>query len=126
MTDQSTKRPPVFKGLRWHREQYFSFFIPVNWPRFDWLDDRQGVLFGPSADDAHTIFAVDLQDLGFSVSVDDLDDLFSPIPSPEAVHVLHRNGRRGYFCLRQPQVTVFCAKNAGSFASIPYLHKVNT
>ena len=76
MTDQSTKRPPVFKGLRWHREQYFSFFIPVNWPRFDWQDDRQGVLFGPSADDAHTIFAVDLQDLGFSVSVDDLDDLF--------------------------------------------------
>ena len=76
MTDQATKRRPVFKGLTWHREQYFSFFIPVDWPRFDWQDERQGVLFGPSADDAHTIFAVELRDLEFSISDDDLDDLF--------------------------------------------------
>jgi hypothetical protein len=76
MTDKKTKDRPVFKGLRWYREQYFSFFIPIDWPRFSWQDGRQGVLFGPSAEDAHTIFAVDLTDLGFSVSADDLDDLF--------------------------------------------------
>lgn len=76
MTNQTTKRRPVFKGLRWHREQYFSFFIPVDWSRFNWQDDRQGALYGPSADDAHTIFAVELQDLGFPISDDDLDDLF--------------------------------------------------
>lgn len=76
MIDKMTQDRPVFKGLRWYREQYFSFLIPIDWPRFNWQDDRQGVLFGPSAEDAHTIFAVDLTDLGFSVSTDDLDDLF--------------------------------------------------
>jgi hypothetical protein len=75
MTGKKTKDRPVFKGLRWYREQYFSFFIPIDWPRFSWQDDRQGVLFGPAADDPHTVFAVDLMDLGFSVAADDLDDL---------------------------------------------------
>lgn len=71
-----TKERPVFKGLRWYREQYFSFFVPVDWHRFNWQDDRQGALFGPSADDAHTVFAADLRDLGFTVAAADLDDLF--------------------------------------------------
>jgi hypothetical protein len=71
-----TKERPVFKGLRWHREQYFSFFVPVDWHRFNWQDDRQGALYGPSADDAHTVFAADLRDLGFTVAAADLDDLF--------------------------------------------------
>jgi hypothetical protein len=75
MTGEKTKDRPVFKGLRWYREQYFSFFVPIDWLRFSWQDDRQGVLFGPSAEDPHTVFAVDLTDLGFSVSADDLDDL---------------------------------------------------
>ena len=76
MTDENTKGRPVFKGLRWYREQYFSVFVPIDWRRFSWQDDRQGVLFGPSAEDAHTVFAVDVTDLGFSVTADDLDDLF--------------------------------------------------
>ena len=76
MTDKTTTDRPVFKGLLWYREQYFSFLIPIDWRRFTWQDDRQGVLFGPSAEDTHTVFAVDLTDLGFSVSADDLDDLF--------------------------------------------------
>jgi len=67
---------PIFKGLRWYREQYFSFLIPVDWHRFSWQDNRQGVLFGPSTEDTHTVFAVDVTDLGFSVLADDLDDLF--------------------------------------------------
>lgn len=76
MTGEKTKDRPIFKGLRWYREQYFSFFIPIDWLRFSWQDDRQGVIFGPSADDTHTVFAVDATDLGLSVSADDLDDLF--------------------------------------------------
>jgi hypothetical protein len=76
MTDENTKGRPVFRGLRWYREQYFSIFVPVDWHRFKWQDDRQGVLFGPSAEDTHTVFAVDVTDLGFPVSADDLDDLF--------------------------------------------------
>ena len=76
MTDDMTKSPPTFKGLIWYREQYFSFFVPTDWRRFNWQDDRQGVLFGPSPEDTHTVFAVDLIDLGFSVSADDLVDLF--------------------------------------------------
>jgi hypothetical protein len=76
MTDQAPKRPPAFKGLTWYRDQYYSFFIPSDWHRFTWQDDRQGALFGPSADDAHTVFAADLRDIGFTVAADDLDDVF--------------------------------------------------
>ena len=76
MSNSINQRRPAFKGLRWHREQFFSFLIPVDWLRFHWKDDRQGALYGPSPDDAHTVFAVNLTDLGFSVSTDDLDDLF--------------------------------------------------
>lgn len=76
MTDQVAKRPPSFKGLTWYREQYYSFFVPNDWHRFNWQDDRQGILFGPSADDVHTVFATDLRDIGFTVTADDLEDLF--------------------------------------------------
>lgn len=76
MTNEATRRPPTFKGLKWYREQYFSFLIPTDWHRFSWQDDRQGALFGPSADDAHTVFATDLRDIGFTVAATDLDDLF--------------------------------------------------
>lgn len=76
MTDETTKTRPAFKGLRWYRDQYYSFFVPIDWSRFEWQDDRQGILFGPSVGDASTVFAVNLTDLGFSVTADDLDDLF--------------------------------------------------
>jgi hypothetical protein len=76
MTDKTAKDRPTFKGLRWYREQYFSFFIPIGWHHFNWQDDRQGALFGPLADDAHTVFAADLRDIGFTVTAADLDDLF--------------------------------------------------
>lgn len=76
MTNKTTKGSPTFKGLRWYREQYFSFFVPIDWVRFNWQDDRQGVLFGPSVEDSHTIFAVDLTDLDFLVSTNDFDDLY--------------------------------------------------
>jgi hypothetical protein len=76
MTNLVSKGPPVFKGLTWYREQYFSFFIPSDWHRLSWQDGRQGALFGPSVDDAHTVFATDIRDMGITVTVGDLDDLF--------------------------------------------------
>ncbi|MBN1563335.1 MAG: hypothetical protein JXA10_05820 [Anaerolineae bacterium] len=75
MTDQATQRP-AFKGLKWHREPYFSFFIPLDWTVFEWEDDRQGVLYGPSADDDQTVFAVDVKEFDFTVTADDLDDVY--------------------------------------------------
>lgn len=72
-----TKQLPAFKGLTWHRHQYYSFFVPVDWQRFDWPDQRDGVMFVPAADDPHTVLAVELRDLGLEATPDDLDDLSS-------------------------------------------------
>jgi len=77
MTKTGDRKLPAFKGLSWHREKHFSFFRPIDWVRFDWLDDRQGVLFGPSAGDNATLFAVDVKDLETEITTADLDDLFT-------------------------------------------------
>lgn len=69
------KALPAFKGLTWHRNQYYSFFVPMDWQRFDWPDGREGVLFAPSADDPLTVLAVELRDLGLEPTADDIDDL---------------------------------------------------
>jgi hypothetical protein len=66
---------PAFKGLNWYRDKHFSFWRPLDWTRFDWSDERQGVLFGPSPNDLATLFAVDVKDLGVKVIPEDLDDL---------------------------------------------------
>jgi hypothetical protein len=70
-----SKQLPAFKGLTWHRHQYYSFFVPIDWQRHDWPDGREGVLFLPSADDALTVLAVELRDLGLEPTAEDLDDL---------------------------------------------------
>ncbi len=70
-----SKSTPAFKGLTWHRHQYYSFFVPVDWQRLNWPDDREGVLFVPSEDDPLTVLAVELRDLGLEATPEDLDDL---------------------------------------------------
>lgn len=72
-----TRKRPTFKGLTQHKDQYlgFSFFRPIDWQRFDWLDDREGVLFGPSPDDDATLFAVAVRDLGLAIGEEDIPDL---------------------------------------------------
>jgi hypothetical protein len=77
MTKTGNQKLPAFKGLNSYRDKHFSFFRPIDWVRFDWLDDRQGVLFGPSADDYATLFAVDVKDLETEITTADLDDLFT-------------------------------------------------
>jgi hypothetical protein len=77
MGKTSDKKLPAFRGLNWYRDRHFSFFRPINWTRFEWSDDRQGVLFGPSPDDPATLFAVDVKDLGLEVTSADLDDLMA-------------------------------------------------
>jgi hypothetical protein len=69
------KQLPKFKGLSWHRNQYYSFFVPIDWQKLDWPDGRSGVIYTPPADDPLTLLAVELRDLGMEISADDLDDL---------------------------------------------------
>ena len=72
MSDDNNPKKPVFKGLTWHREQYFSFFIPMDWQKVNWQDERQGILYIPTTEDAHSLFAVEVKDLGTTVTADDL------------------------------------------------------
>jgi hypothetical protein len=66
--------PPI-EGLLWHRDDLFSFFIPIGWQRADWDDGRAGVLYYPEPDDPQTVFAVEVNDLGRVISAEDLDRL---------------------------------------------------
>lgn len=69
------KKYPSITALLWHRDQYYSFFIPSNWHRLQWSDGREGVIYAPDSNDLLTLFAVDIKDLGMSVKPADLDDL---------------------------------------------------
>lgn len=75
VSKQQRPERPAFYGLTWQRDTHFSFMRPNTWHQFEWLDDRQGVLFGPTPEDTHTLFAVDVKDIGIHVDADDLPDL---------------------------------------------------
>jgi hypothetical protein len=75
MSSKKQKRYPVVKGLSWHRDNYYSFYVPIDWHRFSWSDDREGVIYGPDPDDPSTVFAVSIKDLGTSITPADLDVL---------------------------------------------------
>jgi hypothetical protein len=75
MAVQFNKIYPAVHGLIWHRDRYYSFFIPNNWFKLDWSDDREGVIYAPDPRDPYTVFAVSLKDLGITVTADDLDIL---------------------------------------------------
>jgi hypothetical protein len=68
------EHPPI-EGLRWHRNELFSLFVPPGWQQSDWDDGRIGVLYYPEPDDPLTVFAVEVTDLGMVISSDDLDRL---------------------------------------------------
>ncbi len=73
MSENTKDSRPSFKGLTWYREQYFSFFIPIDWHKIDWQDGRQGIIFVPPQNaDEHTLYAVEVSDLGTEVTSDDL------------------------------------------------------
>jgi len=72
MSNEIKKSTPSFKGLNWYREQYFSLFIPIDWHKINWPDDRQGILFTPTQDDNHTVLAIEINDLGTTLTSDDL------------------------------------------------------
>jgi hypothetical protein len=67
------KAYPATRGLNWHRNQYYSFFVPLEWHRFAWDDEHQGVIYGPDPHDMKTIFAVDFKDLGTPITAADLE-----------------------------------------------------
>jgi len=66
---------PAFRGLHWERNAHFSFLRPIDWHAFEWLDEREGVLFGPTPADNATLFAVDVKEIGVTCTADDLADL---------------------------------------------------
>jgi hypothetical protein len=66
---------PVFKGLNWYRQQYFSLFVPLDWPSSSWPDGREGVLFVPNAEDPDSCLAIEVKDLGMTITQNDRDDL---------------------------------------------------
>lgn len=70
-TNEQQQRPS-FKGLNWYREDYFSFFVPMDWQKVQPQAGRQGVIFIPPTDDMHTLYAVDVVDLGTKITSDDL------------------------------------------------------
>ncbi len=77
MVQGTGKRTPSFKGLTWQRDDYYSFFSPIDWHRFEWEDGRKGIILGPSPDSILTIFAVDVRELGMTVDQNDLHDLMT-------------------------------------------------
>jgi len=72
MAHQDKQSTPTFTGLTWCHEQYFSFFIPIDWRKVDRPDGKQGVIYAPDQNDAHTLFAVQVDDLGTEVTSADL------------------------------------------------------
>ncbi|NLX09574.1 MAG: hypothetical protein GXY36_07950 [Chloroflexi bacterium] len=69
---KAQKQYPTIKGLTWHRHPFYSFFLPLDWHRFAWPDDRQGEIYGPDPHDPFTTFSISLTDLGTWVTPDDL------------------------------------------------------
>lgn len=69
------KQYPAVQGLTWHRTQYYSFFLPMNWHPFSWANDREGQIYGPDSNDSSTVFAVDMIDLGTPITDQDFDIL---------------------------------------------------
>lgn len=64
---------PATRGLSWHRTQYYSFFLPMDWHHFAWADGHEGEIYGPDENDPQTAFAVNIKDLGTFVTPDDLE-----------------------------------------------------
>ena len=75
MSEYAERPRPAFRGLNWYRDPHCSFLRPLDWQRFTWLDDRQGVLFGPDPDNSATLFAIDVKEMGIEVTHDDIPDL---------------------------------------------------
>ncbi len=75
MKDNPQNSRPRFRGLSWCHEQYFSFFIPIDWQRIERPDGKVGVIYIPPGDDADTFYAVQVDDLGTQVTEEDLPDL---------------------------------------------------
>ncbi|MCK6579347.1 MAG: hypothetical protein L6Q98_14745 [Anaerolineae bacterium] len=75
MSSDAGTSKPVFKGLAWCHEQYFSFFVPIDWQCIDRPDGKQGVIYLPDGRDEHTYLAVQVDDLGTQVTSEDMPDL---------------------------------------------------
>ncbi|MEZ4668301.1 MAG: hypothetical protein R3E39_10335 [Anaerolineae bacterium] len=86
MSSNTENSTPIFKGLSWCHEQYYSFFVPIDWKRTERMDSKEGTIYLPTPDDAHTYFAVQVDDLGMEVTEADIPDLVAGLS--EGIHNL--------------------------------------
>lgn len=95
MASDTHKQYPAIRGLTWRRHQYYSFFTPMDWHRFEWVDGSEGEIYGPDADDPLTVFAVALKDLGTAVMPGDLEAVaegfFEAVEQLPGVQITHRD-----------------------------------
>lgn len=77
MSKNSGSPRPVFKGLAWCHEQYYSFYVPIDWQRVEREDNKQGIIYLPDPNDPHTYFAVQVDDLGTHIAQSDVPDLMT-------------------------------------------------
>lgn len=75
MTDICQKKCSAISCLLWHRDRYYSFFIPDNWYPLRWSDDRRGTIYAPDPTEPQTAFAVAVTRLDTQVTAADLDIL---------------------------------------------------
>jgi hypothetical protein len=73
----STRPRPRFVGVKTYKDSVgrFTFRYPTGWHQFELEDERDGVMFAPSASDPQTYFAVWATRLETEIVLEDLDDL---------------------------------------------------
>jgi len=69
---------PAFTGLQLHNDKKwrFSFWFPHEWHSYPFPKKREGVAYGPFADDPSTSFSVEVTPLDTVVTADDLEPLY--------------------------------------------------
>jgi hypothetical protein len=116
MADQARKSYPAIQGLHWHRDQYYSFFIPNNWQKLEWADHRAGVIYAPDASDPLTVFSVDAKDLGTRIAADDLavlaEGFFGTIEQLTDVRIESRDQKTSADRLELEAKYTFCEQDA--------------
>jgi len=75
MVEKKQRNKPVFNGLTWYRDQYYSFFVPLGWPHAKWNEGKEGVIFQPDPEDKDTLLAAKVEEFDISFAADDQKDL---------------------------------------------------
>jgi hypothetical protein len=71
------RRPAHFIGVRTYIDPQgrFQFRYPTDWVEFELDGNREGIMYGPEADDLNTGFSVWVTELAHIAQAEDLEDL---------------------------------------------------